>query len=183
MCFNNDFFTLPGGRLRGLVGSVLDHRSLPSEFESRRGRIWRLFHLRSRFIAFGGRSAHLSYHVPNSCRKTSINHQPLQGLWRLSYWTPHISRQTGYLHIITRVRGGPISCYWLISSGQVNHFVSTQPSGVGSPPPHRFLYSGPPLSREVQQQTLHLGCIGYKSVQRTIPCQNNTKPNTYKLSN
>jgi len=39
-----------GGRLCGLVGSALDYRSLPPEFESRRRHIWRVFHLRLRFI-------------------------------------------------------------------------------------------------------------------------------------
>jgi len=53
-------------------GSVLDHRSLPPMLESRRGHIWRLFHLRLRFITFGGRSAHLAYYVHKSGRKTSI---------------------------------------------------------------------------------------------------------------
>ena len=60
------------GCLCGLVGSVLDHRSLPPEFESQRGHIWRLFHLRLRFITFGGRSVHLAYLVHKSGRKTSI---------------------------------------------------------------------------------------------------------------
>ena len=32
-----------GGDLRGLVGSGLDHRSLPPEFEIRRGHIWKMF--------------------------------------------------------------------------------------------------------------------------------------------
>ena len=41
-------------------------------FESRRGHIWRLFHLWLRFITVGGRSAHLAYHVHKSGRKTSI---------------------------------------------------------------------------------------------------------------
>jgi len=54
-------------------GSVLDHRSLPPVFESRRGHIWRLFRLWLRLITFGGRSAHLAYHVHKSGRKTSIN--------------------------------------------------------------------------------------------------------------
>ena len=54
-------------------GSVLNYRSLPPEFESRRGHIWRLFHLWLRFITFGGCSAHLAYHVHKSGRKTSIN--------------------------------------------------------------------------------------------------------------
>jgi len=58
---------------RDLVGSALDHRSLPSEFESLRRDIWRVFHLWLRFITFGGRSAHLAYHVRKSGRKTSIN--------------------------------------------------------------------------------------------------------------
>ena len=62
----------PDGRLRGLVGSVLDHRSLPPEFESRRGHIRKVFHLRLRFITFGGRSAHLAYRVHKSGGKTSI---------------------------------------------------------------------------------------------------------------
>ena len=51
------------GRLRGLTGSALDHISLPPEFESRRGHIWGVFHLWFRFITFGDRSAHLTYHV------------------------------------------------------------------------------------------------------------------------
>jgi len=58
--------------LRVLVGSALDHRSLPPEFESRGRHIWRVFHLWLRFITFGGRSAHLAYHVHKSSRKTSI---------------------------------------------------------------------------------------------------------------
>ena len=41
-------------------GSVLDHRSLPPVFESRRGQNWRLFHLWIRFITLGNRSAHLA---------------------------------------------------------------------------------------------------------------------------
>ena len=53
-------------------GSVLDHRSLPPVFESRRGHIWRLFRLSLRLITFGGRSAHLPYLVHKSGRKTSI---------------------------------------------------------------------------------------------------------------
>jgi len=51
----------------GGSGSVFDHRSL-----NRRGHIWRLFHLWLRFITFGGRSAHLAYHVHKSGRKTSM---------------------------------------------------------------------------------------------------------------
>ena len=52
--------------------SVLDHRSLPPVFESGCGHIWRLFRLSLRLITFGGRSAHLAYHVHKSGRKTSI---------------------------------------------------------------------------------------------------------------
>ena len=55
-----------------LTGSALDHRSTPPEFESRRGHIWRVYYLWRRFITFGGRSAHLGYHVHKSSRKTSI---------------------------------------------------------------------------------------------------------------
>jgi len=58
--------------LYGLTGSALDHRWLPPEFESRRGHIWRVFHLWLRFFTFGGCSAHLSYHVQISGHKTSI---------------------------------------------------------------------------------------------------------------
>jgi len=60
------------GHLRRLVGRVLDHRSLPPEFESLRGHIWRVFHVWLRFITFRGRSAHLVYHVHKSVCKTSI---------------------------------------------------------------------------------------------------------------
>jgi len=59
-------------RVRGLVGSVWNHRSLPPEFELRRGHIWRVFHLWLRFITLGGRSARLAYHVQKSGHKTSI---------------------------------------------------------------------------------------------------------------
>ena len=53
-------------------GSALDHRSLPPVFESRCGHIGRLFHLRLRFITFGGRSAHLAYHAHKSGGKAPI---------------------------------------------------------------------------------------------------------------
>ena len=53
-------------------GNVLDHRSLPPVFESRRGHIWRVFQLWLRFITVGGRSAHLAYIVHKNGRKTSI---------------------------------------------------------------------------------------------------------------
>ena len=56
-------------RFCGLVGSALDHRSLPAEFEFRRGHIWRVFHLWLRFITFGGCSAHLGYHVHKAAVK------------------------------------------------------------------------------------------------------------------
>jgi len=52
-------------------GSLLDHRSLPPIFESRRGHIWRLFRLWLHLITFGGRSAHLAYPVHKRGRKTS----------------------------------------------------------------------------------------------------------------
>ena len=69
-------------------GSVLDHRSLPPVFESRRGHIWRLFHFWLRLITFGGRSAHLAYHVHKSGRKTSIIIMicACLRLTRISYW-------------------------------------------------------------------------------------------------
>ena len=62
--------------------SMLDYRSLPPVFQFRRGHIWRLFHLWLRFITFGGRSAHLAYHVHKSGRK-KINHH--HRTWDLSY--------------------------------------------------------------------------------------------------
>ena len=42
------------GCLSGLAVACLNHRSLPPVFESRRGHIWRLFHLLFRFVTFGG---------------------------------------------------------------------------------------------------------------------------------
>ena len=54
------------------VGSALDHRSLPPEFESWHGHIWRVFHLWLCFITVGGCSAHLAHHVHKSGHKTSI---------------------------------------------------------------------------------------------------------------
>jgi len=56
----------------GLTGTFLEHRSLPPVFESRRGHIWRVFHLWLRFITFGCRTADLVYHVHKSGRKTPI---------------------------------------------------------------------------------------------------------------
>ena len=52
--------------------SMLDHRSLPPEFESWHGHIWRLFYLWLCSITFGGCSAHLAYHVFKSGCKTPI---------------------------------------------------------------------------------------------------------------
>ena len=60
------------GRLCGLVDRVLDHRSLPPEFESWHGCSWRLVHLWLRFITFEGPSAHLTYRLHRSGRKASI---------------------------------------------------------------------------------------------------------------
>ena len=72
-------FHNPGIRclpLHGLTGRALDHRSLPHVFESRRGHIWRVFHLWLCFITFGGRSAHIAHHVHKRAGKTSIlNHR------------------------------------------------------------------------------------------------------------
>jgi len=65
------FISLAGSLLSS-NGSVLDHRSLPPVFESRREHIWRMFHLWLRFITFGGHSAHLAYRVYKSGPRTSI---------------------------------------------------------------------------------------------------------------
>ena len=50
------FLTLLG-LLCGLVGSALDYRSVPPQFESQHGHIWRVFNLWLRFIIFGDSSA------------------------------------------------------------------------------------------------------------------------------
>ena len=51
-----------------LTGSTVDHRSLPPEFKSQCGHVWRVFHLWLRFITFGDHSAHLV------CTKVAIKH-------------------------------------------------------------------------------------------------------------
>ena len=53
-------------------GSELDHRSLPPEFERRRGHILRVCHLWLRFISFKCCPANLGARVHKSGRKTSI---------------------------------------------------------------------------------------------------------------
>jgi len=58
------------GHLHGLTGSMLDHRPLPHEFESRCGNIWRVFHLSLRFNTVGSCSDHLAYHVYKSGQHT-----------------------------------------------------------------------------------------------------------------
>jgi hypothetical protein len=63
--------TVVSGRLHGLVGCSLEHRSLPAEFEYWCGHSWRVFHLGLSF-RIGCRSAHLAYLVHQSGRKTSI---------------------------------------------------------------------------------------------------------------
>ena len=71
------FSYLIRGCLHCLIGSVLDCRSVPPEFESWHGHIWRVFHLWLCFIngTFGSRSTHSAYHVHKSGHKTSIiNH-------------------------------------------------------------------------------------------------------------
>jgi len=60
------------GRLYDLVGSVLDHTSLPPDFKTH---IWRVFHFWLHFITFGGHTAHLAYHVHKSDHKTSVTCQ------------------------------------------------------------------------------------------------------------
>ena len=78
--FNKWIFTLlynnthKHRHLCGLVGSALEHGSLPPEFECLCGHIWRVFHLWFCFITFRGCSAHLAYHMHKSSHKTSINH-------------------------------------------------------------------------------------------------------------
>ena len=62
--------TRPRGALQGLVGSALDHISLPSEFESWRVHSWRMFHLWLRFITVGGRP--FSLQCAQNWRKTPI---------------------------------------------------------------------------------------------------------------
>ena len=92
-------------------GSALDHRSLAPVFESRRGHIWRVFHLRLLFITFGGRSAHLAYHAHKSLWFRLVNkhlHQPryrplhsgtnLDYRWRIScFIISHICSQPSQL--------------------------------------------------------------------------------------
>jgi len=56
-------------------GSMFDHRSLPPVFESQCGHIWRLFCLWLCFITFGGRSAHLAYHVQKSGHQSSTSYR------------------------------------------------------------------------------------------------------------
>ena len=95
-------FSIPYGRLGAppwSSGSVLDHRSLPPVFESRRGHIWRLFRLSLRLITFGCRSAHLAYHVHKSGRKTSII--ILMGDCVCDFRM----RQNGWLHVAIRENG------------------------------------------------------------------------------
>jgi len=60
------------GRLCGLNGSILDHGSQPPEFEPRCWHIWRLFHFFDFTSFFGGRLAHLAYHVHKTGHKTLI---------------------------------------------------------------------------------------------------------------
>ena len=82
------------GCLCGLVGSVLDHRSLPPEFESRCGHICRVFHIWLRFITFGGHLAHLAYHV----HKVAVKHQSSSCSYLkfltciIGEWSAHIRR-------------------------------------------------------------------------------------------
>jgi len=58
-----------GDSFRGLIGSALYYRSLPPQFESWSGHIWRVFHLSVPFINLGGHSAHLAYFAHKGDRK------------------------------------------------------------------------------------------------------------------
>ena len=79
-------------------GSVLDRRSLPPVFESRREHIWRVFHLWLRLITFGGRSAHLAYRVAVKHQSSSSSIITLRTVsavtsnYRLPIWTRTNSR-------------------------------------------------------------------------------------------
>ena len=56
---------------------MVGHRSLPPELETRRGHIWRVFHLWLPSISFGGRLAHLA-------TKVAVKRQPIINLFRFS---------------------------------------------------------------------------------------------------
>ena len=49
------------GRLHGLTGSAVGHRTTTPGFKPRPGYVRRVFHISLRLITFGGRSAHLAY--------------------------------------------------------------------------------------------------------------------------
>ena len=78
------------GALPWSSSSVLDHRSLPPVFESRRGHIWRLFRLSLRLITFGSRSAHLAYLV----HKVAVKHQSSSPICMLSLKHTHTFHHT-----------------------------------------------------------------------------------------
>ena len=66
----------------------MNHRSLPPEFESGHGHIWRVFHFWLRSITFRGHSAHLAYRClvhKSGCKRPIITNN--------SWWTWKFLRQ------------------------------------------------------------------------------------------
>ena len=59
------------GRLHGLSGSAVGHRSVAIGFKSRPGYVRRVFHVSLRLLTFVGRSAHLAYPVHKNGLKTA----------------------------------------------------------------------------------------------------------------
>ena len=97
--------------------SVLDYRSLPPMFKSRRGHIWRLFRLWLCLITFGGRSAHLAYLVHKSGRKTSINHQLIHSyiyqVWDQKHWNVFKYKYFSF---------GQIQIHWIVNVFKYKYF-------------------------------------------------------------
>ena len=60
------------GRLHGLTGSAVGHKSIAPRFKLRPGYVGKAFRVSLRLITFGGRSAHLANLVHKSGRKTPI---------------------------------------------------------------------------------------------------------------
>jgi len=64
-------FSFLKGRLDGLTGSMVSHRSIAPGFKTQPGYVRRLFLVSLHLITFGGRLLHLAYLVHKSVHKTA----------------------------------------------------------------------------------------------------------------
>ena len=116
------------GRLHGLTGSAVGHRSIAPGFKSRPCYIRRAFLLNLRLIIFGGRSAHLPYLLYKGGLKTATRCQLCVDFYmmRFVYAVDHLFGTRCRLLPLTRVvLNSTVTNIWSVK-GRRAHQITRQ---------------------------------------------------------